>query len=204
MELDRRTCISTICSFLAYLLNPFRRRKGAEEIPLRALVQQTPPKAAFDAAFYQSLGTEMLWNSRCSVAGREQRFCAPFFEQLNNALAGRDDRPLTHLIYCAMNGLLYARGLGVSRQSWADLISADMRTKVKTLDIDELRMHTSLPLLEMHMVQLVEELAAQFADAAADGKTLIIGNGVAVSRHAYMLVLSAWITVAKRGNPLTI
>ena len=56
MELDRRTCIGTICSFLAYLLNPFRRRKGAEEIPLRALVQQTPPKAAFDAAFYQSLG----------------------------------------------------------------------------------------------------------------------------------------------------
>lgn len=210
MELDRRTCIGTICSFLAYLLNPFRRRKAAEEFPVRALVKRpSQPKVVFDTAFYRGLGVEMLWNSRCAAVERSRRFCAPFFEQLSRALASGDDRPLTHLIYCAMCGLLEARGLGVTRGPWVGLVSADMRSKVKTLDIDELRMHTSLPLLEMHMVKLAEELAEQYfvghpEIASTPGKMLIIGNGVAVSRQAYMLVLSAGITVAKQGNPLTI
>lgn len=202
MDLNRRTCIGAICSVLAFFLNPFRRPKSQAEIPPKVLVEapEEQPDLFTDDRFYAEVAKELYGpNTHPTHMSLTRIFCARFNQLLGMSDQREAERPLTDMVYRMSMALLNFRGLTRERRPSLAAMQSPVciSTRVKDLDVDQLRTFNSVPVLLHHLKRMTEDLVEQHRKL---GSPVIISRGVHMGRCAYLLTLSMYMD-AGDGKP---
>lgn len=172
----RREFISAVCTILAYLLNPFRRKTPPAEIPPRMLAE-VPPAEPVDS--YAAIARELLDDLP------NKPFTQQFHQQFRR---GEVDTLQLQQLFRAM---LAARNL---RGELAGVTATrQYRSPVIVKDVDLLRNYPDL--LTQAMVQVVRSL---YFRCFANSNLVVCEVSTYVRREAYMLEMYGWVTFGER------